>query len=102
MAGNVNEWVADDFDEGFYPNSPPSNPINKSGKAGRIYRGGSFDNANGEFFTTSRRYGNIRTFSEVDVGFRCAAPAQNARPDAALTAEFCSAYAEFRPGATCP
>jgi serine/threonine-protein kinase len=102
MAGNVNEWVADDFEEGFYANSPPGNPVNKSGKAGRIYRGGSFDNSNGEFFTTSRRYGNVRTFSEVDVGFRCAASAVDARPGPALTAEFCDIYAEFRPGAPCP
>ncbi|MCP4357684.1 MAG: formylglycine-generating enzyme family protein, partial [Chloroflexi bacterium] len=44
MAGNVNEWVADDFqqDSNFYATSPPMNPINDRGGAGRIFRGGSY------------------------------------------------------------
>ncbi|MCK6629461.1 MAG: bifunctional serine/threonine-protein kinase/formylglycine-generating enzyme family protein [Anaerolineae bacterium] len=72
MAGNVGEWVADVYDETFYANSPVNNPISTGDGAGRIFRGGSFANPDGAFFTTSRRYGNARAFNDVDVGFRCA------------------------------
>jgi serine/threonine-protein kinase len=75
MAGNVNEWVQDVFDEAFYANSPANNPVNSGSGAGRVYRGGSFANPDGAFYTTSRRYSNVRTFADVDVGFRCAADA---------------------------
>jgi formylglycine-generating enzyme required for sulfatase activity len=72
MAGNVAEWVADVYDETFYANSPARNPLSSGDGAGRIFRGGSFANLDGAFFTTSRRYGNARTFFDVDLGFRCA------------------------------
>jgi formylglycine-generating enzyme required for sulfatase activity len=72
MAGNVGEWVADVYNETFYANSPAENPFNSGDGAGRIFRGGSFANPDGAFYTTSRRYGNVRTFNDVDVGFRCA------------------------------
>ena len=102
LAGNTNEWVADTFDESFYANSPASNPENTSGGDGRIYRGGSFDNTDGSFYTASRRYGNVRNFSEVDVGFRCAAGAPSATPSEELVEEFCEIYEDFKPGAACP
>lgn len=101
MAGNVNEWVADTFDEAFYANSPAYNPVNNRPGAGRIFRGGSFDNPQGEFFTTTRRYGNTRSFAEVDVGFRCAADADLPASNAQI-AEFCALYATYKPGAACP
>lgn len=72
MAGNVGEWVEDVYDEAFYTNSPASNPVSTGDGTGRIFRGGSFANPDGAFFTTSRRYGNARTFNDVDVGIRCA------------------------------
>lgn len=72
MAGNVGEWVADVYDETFYANSPADNPLSTGNGAGRIFRGGSFGNPDGAFYTTSRRYGNARTFHDVDIGFRCA------------------------------
>jgi formylglycine-generating enzyme required for sulfatase activity len=72
MAGNVAEWVQDVFDENFYGNSPAENPVSTGSGAGRAYRGGSFGNPDGSFYTTSRRYGNTRTFSDVDIGLRCA------------------------------
>ncbi|MDH3674960.1 MAG: formylglycine-generating enzyme family protein, partial [Anaerolineae bacterium] len=101
MAGNVNEWIADTFNEDYYATSPATNPINKAPGAGRVFRGGSFDNPNGDFYTSSRRYGNVRSFSEVDVGFRCAADA-NLPASPGLIDEFCTIYAEFKPGAPCP
>ena len=72
MAGNVAEWVQDVFDEGFYASSPTENPVNSGSSADRIYRGGAFGNPDGSFYTTSRRYSRPRTFSDVDIGFRCA------------------------------
>ncbi len=72
MAGNVAEWVQDVFDENFYANSPAENPLSTGSGDIRIYRGGSFGNPDGAFFTTSHRYTSVRTFNDVDIGFRCA------------------------------
>jgi len=102
MAGNVGEWVADVFLDGFYSNSPPSNPQGGGSGAGRVYRGGSFANLASVFYTTSRRYGNVRSFSDVDVGFRCAADAPGSEPPVQLVDEFCQVYEGFKPGAPCP
>jgi formylglycine-generating enzyme required for sulfatase activity len=72
MAGNVNEWVQDRFDGNFYANSPENNPVNLDSGSSQIYRGGSFDNSNGAFFATSRRYVVSANTFDVDIGFRCA------------------------------
>ncbi len=72
LAGNVNEWVQDRFDGNFYANSPETNPVNLDSGSSQIYRGGSFDNTNGAFFTTSRRYVVSANTFDVDIGFRCA------------------------------
>jgi formylglycine-generating enzyme required for sulfatase activity len=105
MAGNVLEWVADDFDESFYAESPAINPLLTDASAGRIFRGGSYGNSQNQFYRTSRRYGNIRTFSNADLGFRCALDVPEATPaeerDALIT-EFCEIYAEYNPDGTCP
>jgi formylglycine-generating enzyme required for sulfatase activity len=104
LAGNAAEWVADDYDETFYDNSPPSNPFSANVSAGRIYRGGSYGGV-GALYTTSRRQGNVRTYSEVRVGFRCAIDAPELTPPeerATLVAEFCEAYAVYKPEALCP
>ncbi|MBK7896961.1 MAG: SUMF1/EgtB/PvdO family nonheme iron enzyme [Anaerolineaceae bacterium] len=71
MAGNVNEWVLDRFDANFYTNSPLENPVNLDSGSSQIYRGGSFDNTNGAFFTTSRRFVVSGNTFDVDIGFRC-------------------------------
>ncbi|MFN8457216.1 MAG: SUMF1/EgtB/PvdO family nonheme iron enzyme, partial [Anaerolineae bacterium] len=105
MAGNVTEWVTDTYDENFYANSPAVNPVNNGGGGGRLFRGGSFGNPDGAFYTTSRRYGNVNTFNDVDVGFRCAQNAAGATPTdtrQTLLAEFCSVFAAYKPGGTCP
>jgi formylglycine-generating enzyme required for sulfatase activity len=105
MAGNVAEWVADDYDETAYANSPSSNPYNTNVSAGRVFRGGSFGQPSGTLYTTSRRDGNLHTYSDVRVGFRCAQAAPEVTPPderAALVAQFCKIYAEYKPGALCP
>ena len=105
MAGNAAEWVADDFDESFYANSPATNPLLTDSSAGRIFRGGSYGNAQSQFYQTSHRFGNIRTYSDADLGFRCALDAPDMTPAeerGTLLAEFCEVYAEYKPGALCP
>jgi formylglycine-generating enzyme required for sulfatase activity len=72
MAGNVNEWVQDRYASDFYANSPVINPVNLDSGSNQIYRGGSFDNSNGAYFTTSRRYVVSGNSFDVDIGFRCA------------------------------
>ncbi|MEW5957511.1 MAG: SUMF1/EgtB/PvdO family nonheme iron enzyme [Chloroflexota bacterium] len=71
MAGNVNEWVQDVYSAGFYAVSPAENPVNSGGGSERVFRGGSFANEDGAFYTTSRRYSRGPAFSDVDMGFRC-------------------------------
>ncbi|MCK6623777.1 MAG: SUMF1/EgtB/PvdO family nonheme iron enzyme [Anaerolineae bacterium] len=105
LAGNVAEWVADGFDETFYASSPAFNPVGAGSGVDRIYRGGAFGNPDGAFYTTSRRYVKDRTFSDVDIGLRCAKDAPEVTsPEQreALVAEFCQVYAAYRPGTTCP
>jgi len=105
MAGNVSEWVADDFDENFYADSPPLNPLSADVSGGRLYRGGSFGNRNGVFYTTSRRYGNVRTYSDPGLGFRCALNAAAVTPAEErdeLVSAFCEIYADYKPDTSCP
>jgi formylglycine-generating enzyme required for sulfatase activity len=108
MAGNVTEWVKDAYDQNFYADSPASNPLNEAKIATRVYRGGSYGNTDGAFYTTSRRYAKSSSFADVDIGFRCAqdAPEVNANlPLAdreALVAEFCKAYGAYKPEGVCP
>jgi formylglycine-generating enzyme required for sulfatase activity len=107
MAGNANEWVADAYSTTFYAASPASSPLNSQGGE-HIYRGGSFDNSDGSFYTTSRRYHAPAGFNDVDIGFRCAQDAalvnETTPPDQhkALVDEFCALYAAYKPGAACP
>jgi formylglycine-generating enzyme required for sulfatase activity len=105
MAGNITEWVADVFEENFYANSPAINPVGAGSGEGRIYRGGSFGNPDGAFFTTSHRYTSVRSSNDVDIGFRCAQDAAGATPAEereALLDEFCPIFAAYKPGGTCP
>jgi serine/threonine protein kinase len=102
MAGNANEWVQDHAVDGFYNSSPASNPVATGGGNSRVFRGGSFANPDPAFYTTSRRYTQDRAFSEVDIGFRCAANAAGAQFSDQLVEEFCQVYDAFNPGAACP
>lgn len=71
MAGNVYEWVADNYTRTFYQNAPTENPINKEKSAQRPVRGGAYSSDEAGV-RAAKRSG----FDAIDrisfVGFRCA------------------------------
>ncbi|MGH2524803.1 MAG: SUMF1/EgtB/PvdO family nonheme iron enzyme, partial [Anaerolineales bacterium] len=71
MAGNVGEWVADRYSATYYRESPAENPPGPEEGNARVYRGGSFGNANSANYTTTRRYNQGQRFFDSDIGFRC-------------------------------
>lgn len=104
MAGNVVEWVADVYVADFFANSSPLNPLATGTASQRVYRGGSYGNTDGSFYTTSRRYIQSRSFADTDVGFRCALDAPVGDPEArdVAVADFCTAYVDEGWSDTCP
>jgi len=75
MAGNILEWVVDDYASDYYANSPLENPTGPTPAAGarKVARGGVFsDNIVSGMLRSSVR----RAFDETNdaTGFRCAGP----------------------------
>jgi eukaryotic-like serine/threonine-protein kinase len=71
MAGNVEEWVMDWYDDAYYSQSPGSNPTGPSSGEYRVLRGGSFDFGISRLRSANRNEGSP-SFSGSDSGFRCA------------------------------
>jgi formylglycine-generating enzyme required for sulfatase activity len=70
MHGNVGEWCSDSFDIGYYDQSPKYNPQGPSPDgAGRIFRGGSWNNIAANCRSSCREHGPTDYRSEL-VGFR--------------------------------
>ncbi len=63
--------MADWYVRAYLPD-PVENPTGPEVGARRVYRGGSFDNRDGAFYTTTRRYNQFPAFRDADIGFRCA------------------------------
>ena len=75
MAGNVNEWCRDWFDDKFWQRVNPSesDPNNQSvgEKKYRCMRGGSWQQFAPKDFLSAQIYWNVPTFTSTDSGFRC-------------------------------
>jgi len=72
MAGNVWEWVADQYSETYYRDSPARNPPGPDSGEGRILRGGSWINGldSAGFRSASRGWNNPVEIVDP-VGIRC-------------------------------
>ncbi|MDF0668565.1 MAG: SUMF1/EgtB/PvdO family nonheme iron enzyme [Nitrospira sp.] len=71
MSGNVREWTADWYDEGYYGKGPERNPKGPSSGQYRVLRGGSWADEPGYVRSASR--GRAMPTTRLDgIGFRCA------------------------------
>lgn len=71
MAGNVNEWVADFYDDKYYENSPRENPTGPEEGKFHVIRGGGWHS--GAYCNrVYRRCALITHWVDFNVGFRCA------------------------------
>ncbi len=72
MAGNVWEWCADWYSDGYYAQSSASNPKGPDSGESKVLRGGSW-NVGIEYLYTSKRYARSPQAKYYrDHGFRCA------------------------------
>ena len=71
MAGNVWEWVADWYDEGYYGRSPARNPTGPDSGTSRVLRGGSWGKGS-DFARCAYCSGLAPNGRSGSVGFRCA------------------------------
>ncbi len=71
MAGNVWQWVADWYDEGYYQRSPERNPRGPESGTSKVLRGGSWDNY-AIVLRSSFRSHLTPDLRDFHVGFRCA------------------------------
>lgn len=71
MAGNVNEWVADFYDENYYSISPTTDPAGPSSGNLHVLRGGS-SRQNAWYARTTHRAADWPNSNYSNLGFRCA------------------------------
>jgi len=74
MAGNVNEWVADWYAEGFRAGDVRNPKGPENGKSRLIRGGGRFESA--DRIASARRWHGPPEIRTGDIGFRCAADAR--------------------------
>lgn len=69
MAGNVEQWVADNYDDTYYQNSESYNPLGGSGDK-KVIRGGDWGVEGFNLRVSARSGAGFSTFYAL--GFRCA------------------------------
>jgi formylglycine-generating enzyme required for sulfatase activity len=79
MAGNVAEWVADLWAEGYDVASPVVDPTGPASGSWHVRRGGGFSSLRRDLTVTARRSGAPSHYFDGQMGFRCAV---SAAPDA--------------------
>ena len=71
VSGNVWEWVADNYADDYYTNSPVENPTGPISGKYRVIRGGSWRDFP-DFLRSSRRFYELPSGRFDHIGFRCA------------------------------
>jgi formylglycine-generating enzyme required for sulfatase activity len=66
MAGNVFEWVADGWDEGYYSGSPARNPQGPESGSVKVVRGGAYDHSEDYLRCAMRDW----RYSDFEAGIR--------------------------------
>jgi formylglycine-generating enzyme required for sulfatase activity len=85
MAGNVNEWVADWYEEDYYGKAPEKNPTGPEKSRNKVFRGGSWNDLS-QNARAAKRYAAVPHRSDAIIGFRCAMDADKAAQNAASPA----------------
>jgi formylglycine-generating enzyme required for sulfatase activity len=70
MAGNVNEWVNDWYDSGYYSTSPYSNPPGSDTGTKKVLRGGSWYDVSSNLSVANRNCLDPTGYN-AGIGFRC-------------------------------
>ena len=72
MTGNVAEWVADSYDEGYYKKSPYRDPKGPDNADLKVVRGGSWRETEHNA-RLSKRFAAKHWRTDITIGIRCAA-----------------------------
>jgi formylglycine-generating enzyme required for sulfatase activity len=71
LAGNVWEWVVDDYDKGFYATSSDTNPVKGPKGTMGILRGGGYGSDGWEGWRAANRFAFNKLNQTAGIGFRC-------------------------------